>query len=82
MAAAGLGAAVEEAEVQGCGKGTAWAAYVLASAAADAATVALEDEREAAGGVEAATGPSLKGGEKSVAAPSAAAVGIAASGCC
>lgn len=81
-AAAGVDAAVEVAEVVGCGKGTAWAANVLASAVADAATAALEDEEEAAGVAEAATGPSLKGGETSVAALSAAAVGIAASGCC
>lgn len=81
-AAVGVDAAVVVAEAEGCGKGIAWAAYVLASAVADAATVALEDEWEAAGLAEAATGPSLKGGEKSVAALSAAAASIAASGCC
>lgn len=73
-------AAEEVAEVEGYGEGTAWAAYVLAFAVADAATVALEDEGEAAGVAEAVTGPSLKGEEKSVVALCAIAVGTAASG--
>lgn len=80
VAAVGEDAAVEVAVVEGYVGGTAWVAYVLAFAVADAATVALEDEGEAAGVAEAVTGPSLKGEEKSVAALFAAAVGTAASG--
>lgn len=78
-AAEGVDAVVEVAE--GYGERTAWPAYAQASAVADAATVALGDEGEVAGTAEAATGPSLKGGEKSVAALSAAAECTAASGC-
>lgn len=80
VAAVGVGAAAEVAEAEGYGEGTALVAYVLASAVADAASVALEHGGEVAGMAEAATGPSLKGGEKSVAALSAAAECTAASG--
>lgn len=82
MAAAAAGvvdAAAVVAEAEGYEEGIAWAACASASAAA---AVALRDEQEAEGVAEAATGPSLKGGEESVAALSAAVEGRAASGWC
>lgn len=72
---------MEVAEAERYEEGIAWAACASASAAA-AAAVVLRDEQEAEGVVEAATGPSLKGGEESAAALSAAVEGRAASGWC
>lgn len=60
----------------------AWTAYVLASAVTDVVIVAREGEEEVAGRAEAATALLLKGGEKSVAVPSATAASRAASDYC